>query len=470
MLRYYPNGFYEVEREDDAWFYVRQYVPVKVDPPADLGEVLTPLSPPQSDFFSWRPFDTGLPRSGQWRDNFAVADMNGDGFPDLVFAPARKTLSKPDIFLGDGKGNWKLWTEARYPVLPYDYGGTVVADFNGDGKGDIGLGMHLLGLAVLTGDGKGQFSEFRDGLPLRRSNEQPILSSRHVLAYDWKGDGKPALVALNERMGADPIKRLRDGAIAFVNDKGAWTPAPSEPPMQQAMLMTSDASARKLALLDPPSVEGKLRISERSAGQWQIHEVVFPSNVFLTAFAMTEMQSGGEKPASGNTATEKIVADATKSAKAAATEHALGASIYAIAYRRFAQSAWWTHVELIREREGEWQRVPLSSQRDALGITGLAFGKLRPGAFRDLVFVDEDGELGILREAADGSYTRDRTLPTPAWRGGCQGYGLQTVDLDRDGIDEVVVSFAGESSAMVQPDRQCTSGGAIEAFKISSKH
>src|SRR5579862_8692263 len=59
MLRYYPQGFYEVEREDDAWFYVRQYAPVVVKPAEDTGEMLSPVSPPQSNYFTWRPFDAG---------------------------------------------------------------------------------------------------------------------------------------------------------------------------------------------------------------------------------------------------------------------------------------------------------------------------------------------------------------------------------------------------------------------------
>ena len=82
-----------------------------------------------------------------------------EGSPDLVFAPARKTLAKPAIFLGNGKGKWALWTQARYPAVAYDYGGAAAADFNADGKQDIALGMHLPGFTALTGDGKGTFSD-----------------------------------------------------------------------------------------------------------------------------------------------------------------------------------------------------------------------------------------------------------------------------------------------------------------------
>ena len=102
-------------------------------------------------------------------------------------------------------------------------------------------------------------------------------------------------------------------------------------------------------------------------------------------------------------------------------------------------------------------------------MTALAFAKLRPGEFHDIVVLDEKGEAAILRQTGPGSYTRDHGLPTPSWRAGCQGYGLQAVDLDKDGIDEVVASFAGEASASTQTN-DCVSGGAIQAFKISSKY
>jgi len=440
MLRYYPNGFYEVEREDDAYFYVRQYVPIKVEPPAPDATYTTEVSPPASDAFSWQPFDAGLPRAGQWRDNFAVADMNGDGFPDLIFAPARKTLAKPAVFLGNGKGKWTLWTQARYPAAPYDYGGAAAADFNADGKQDIALGMHLLGFAVLTGDGKGGFSDYSAGLPRKKSGESPTLSSRKAFAYDWNGDGKPALVVLNEHMGVDPVRGVHDGVVVFRNDKGTWTPVSNETPLQRAVLMAVDASMKKLALIEAPTPLDAVRVSERKGGAWNLHDVAgFPHGALLTAFAVADDRGGAT------------------------------ASTFVVSYRLFMQGAWWTYIDLIEQREGRWQRLPLSAQRGAAGVTALAFAKLRPGEFHDIVVLDEKGEAAILRQTGPGTYTRDHGLPTPSWRAGCQGYGLQTVDLDKDGIDEVVASFAGEASASTQTN-DCVSGGAIQAFKISSKH
>jgi len=52
------------------------------------------------------PFGQGLPPSGQWREGFAITDMNGDGHPDIVSGPPRKAPGAgPVIFLGNGKGS-----------------------------------------------------------------------------------------------------------------------------------------------------------------------------------------------------------------------------------------------------------------------------------------------------------------------------------------------------------------------------
>lgn len=120
-LRYFPVGTYELEREDETHFYVRQYLPVAVSPVRTADdEPLEAFQLPQDVRYAWLPFDRGLPRSGQWRDGFAVADINDDGHMDIVFGPARKSFGGPAIFLGDSKGNWSRWSAATFPPLAYD--------------------------------------------------------------------------------------------------------------------------------------------------------------------------------------------------------------------------------------------------------------------------------------------------------------------------------------------------------------
>jgi hypothetical protein len=132
----------------------------------------------------------GLPQTGSWRNSLAVADMNGDGFPDLIVPPERKGNGMPQIFLGDGKGHWNLWKEVTFSH-GLDYGGVAAADFNKDGKMDLVFAVHLNGVYVFLNDGKGHFAESDQGLP----HDYP---TRRVITTDIDGDGYPDIVVSYE--------------------------------------------------------------------------------------------------------------------------------------------------------------------------------------------------------------------------------------------------------------------------------
>jgi hypothetical protein len=196
----------EVEREDEEFYYYRVFR-APATPPRALGPAgpaaavpAQPVSLPESDRLRWTAFDRGLPRAGQWRDGFTVVDVNGDGHPDLVHGPARKTLRPPAIFLGDGRGGWRLWREAVFPALPYDYGDAQVGDLDGDGHPDLVLAVHLRGLIALRGDGQGRFTEWSRGLDFARPGGEGSggFPTRAVRLVDWDGDGRLDILALSE--------------------------------------------------------------------------------------------------------------------------------------------------------------------------------------------------------------------------------------------------------------------------------
>lgn len=133
----------------------------------------------------------GLPMSGSWRNVLAIADMNGDGCPDIIAPPERAGATGiPAIFLGDCKGHWKFWEEARWPRR-FDYGTVAAGDFNRDGHMDLAFAVHLSGLFVVLGDGKGSFTEVTDGLPRD-------FPTRRVVVTDLDRDGYPDLVVISE--------------------------------------------------------------------------------------------------------------------------------------------------------------------------------------------------------------------------------------------------------------------------------
>ncbi len=158
---------------------------------ARIRPQFTELTPPESKkTITFEESSEGLPQSGSWRNSLAVADMNGDGCPDLIAPPERKGGGLPTIFLGDCKGHWREWKDVQWPHT-LDYGGVVAADFNKDGHMDLAFAVHLNGVYVFLGDGKGHFTESSEGLPRD-------FPTRRLAVADVDGDGYPDLIAIVE--------------------------------------------------------------------------------------------------------------------------------------------------------------------------------------------------------------------------------------------------------------------------------
>jgi hypothetical protein len=123
----------------------------------------------------------------------AVADVNGDGKPDIIATNTQGTLSSVGILLGNGDGT--LQPAQTYPA-GYEPTSIAVADVNGDGRPDLVVSIlcnypDCHGLAgVLLGNGDGTF--------------QPVATylsggffAESIKAADVNGDGKPDLLVSN---------------------------------------------------------------------------------------------------------------------------------------------------------------------------------------------------------------------------------------------------------------------------------
>jgi hypothetical protein len=177
-----------------------------------------PLEPAKNDrTIRFEESSDGLPQVGSFRNSMAIADMNEDGFPDIILPPQRGGAEGlPAIYLGDGKGHWKGWAATVPHTL--DYGSVVVADFNKDGHKVMAFSVHLTGVFVYLGDGKGHFTEVSEGLP----HDFP---TRRLVVADVNQDGYPDLVAVTEGPTARPISgELHGPVIALINkNKGkSW--------------------------------------------------------------------------------------------------------------------------------------------------------------------------------------------------------------------------------------------------------
>jgi hypothetical protein len=117
----------------------------------------------------------------------AVADVNGDGKPDLIVAEDNVNPNSNgvvDVLVGDGSGSFKL--QSTTPVGP-NPSSLAVADVNGDGTPDLVVtDSNDNTVRVLLGDGHGAFQ------PLQPYTVGDSLKS--VAARDVNGDGKPDLI------------------------------------------------------------------------------------------------------------------------------------------------------------------------------------------------------------------------------------------------------------------------------------
>ena len=91
------------------------------------------LTPPVADNFN-------QPSFGGVLGQIVIADMNGDGKPDLVtLGTASNGDSELAISLGNGDGTFQTPTKLDFAGGETDGYGLAVADFNGDGKLDVAV-------------------------------------------------------------------------------------------------------------------------------------------------------------------------------------------------------------------------------------------------------------------------------------------------------------------------------------------
>ena len=101
-----------------------------------------------------------------------VADINGDGHPDILVASSYQTQSR--LYLGDGKGGFDDVTTTQLPQVKASVGDVKFGDADGDGDLDIIL------------------ADWGPGSPMQNEGGRTML---------WLNDGKGHFIdATAERM------------------------------------------------------------------------------------------------------------------------------------------------------------------------------------------------------------------------------------------------------------------------------
>ena len=115
----------------------------------------------------------------------AIADLNGDGRPDVVTADRGSNTA--GVRLGIGNGTLASRVDVAVGASPY---GVAIADLNADGKPDLATANAGAGtVSVLLGHGDGTFDT--------RSDFTVGNSPRTVVIADLNADGRPDLTTSN---------------------------------------------------------------------------------------------------------------------------------------------------------------------------------------------------------------------------------------------------------------------------------
>ena len=144
----------------------------------------------------------------------AVADVNGDGKPDLLVTnecSSGCTNGSVSVLLGNGDGTFQT-------AVSYGSGGeyalsVAVADVNGDGKPDMLVANDCASgctnglVSVLLGNGDGTFQT-------AVSYSSGGVDAWAVAVGDMNGDGKPDLVVANECFSSSQLHKWRGECLA----------------------------------------------------------------------------------------------------------------------------------------------------------------------------------------------------------------------------------------------------------------
>ena len=450
---------FDVADYDDQTIHLKVYrvepTPTQARPTKPPEEIAAEYASttPVADRLVLNAFADGLPTAGQWREGFAVKDVDGDGQLDIVHGPPRKGGSRPQLFLGDGAGHWRPWSTASFPAIPFDYGDADAADLNGDGKPDLVIASHLRGITAMIGDGSGRFTAWTTGIEFAAKGDPTTgalaFSSRAIKVADWNGDGRLDVIALSEGpslLGGREIKvapSVHSLVVYLNNGDGTW---------QKTVANESRhffGDSLQLADIDG---DGRLDVLVSSGVQG------------FKSVVQRGLPDGGWEPVLIDAVRDKAVVGGVA---AGDVDHD-GKTDLVLGYQSFEGGVWRTGVDVLYAApSGGWRRVALASEPSMAGIYGLGLGDLDGDGVSDLVALTGEGAGWVFLGDGKGGFVREtgEELSSP----GCRGTHVELVDLDHDGKAEIVAEFAGEGQGVLMQEKACASGGRLQAWKASPR-
>jgi Bacterial Ig-like domain (group 3)/FG-GAP-like repeat/FG-GAP repeat len=231
-----------------------------------------------------------------------VADLNGDGKPDLVVANNQNGGSV-GVLLGNGDGTFAS-------IVNYASGGSsptsvAVADVNGDGKLDLVVAnpsSNTVGILLGNGDGT-----FQAPLIYRTGGNFPFS----VAIADVNGDGKPDLVVANEDSNNVGVLLNNTGVHEPTSTSLTSSPNPSTYGQQVAWTATVTSSGSV-----KPTGSVRLTWSGHTIGSATLNSsgvaTLTKSNLNADAYPLTAVYGGdADNLASTSAITNQVVLETT---------------------------------------------------------------------------------------------------------------------------------------------------------------
>jgi hypothetical protein len=393
--------------------------------PQPESTTLSSLSPPA---FRLTSVGEGLPRTGQWRSQIAVADMDGDGRPDLVLPPPRKLDGRPRVFLSSSDGSWRSWSALRLPPTRLDYGGIAALDFTGDGRLDLAFGMHLRGLAAFgQGATSGEMIDLSTGLTERPDGNPSKASSQSVTAVPATRGSTAALAVIYETLN----ERDTPGAAVWRYSGQKW-------------------HSRR--------VSGAQRGSH---SQWASDGVAYLGNASLIHF-----DAYAEQPIA------RRVADLGENAHGHAFAMSPEGTAY-VALSQYRNDAWERRIDFLPRALNHADNNPKSLLRSPIlrtkgvAFTAVAATSAAPWSLAgELLAVGDDvGNLQIYIVQASAHFTLVGEFPVSAWRHRCPVSNLVWAPLAKDQPPRLIATFSGEIS-VYDFEGGCRNFGGVDAFAV----
>lgn len=177
------------------------------------------------------PIPTMNPSIAHPDNGFRIADLNGDGLPDIFRKLRIGTCADiaGEVYINNGNG-WTLDSSWQVPLNTADYcsgqdSGTRIADINGDGLPDLFIYIEYPNIPPY----KYVFLNNGHGWTVAPNWQVPIPTIRYGASYsdfgtrvaDVNGDGLPDLVGFQSYSGGNPFK------FVYLNTGAGWALDPS---------------------------------------------------------------------------------------------------------------------------------------------------------------------------------------------------------------------------------------------------